>query len=121
MSRSKADDTGVTRFEAAYRQWIALDSSNLDPRPLMDDEDFAIAKDYMETRLKRMWRAMLTVFPILESRLIDGRYDLNRLQRDFIANYFEITKNRVWKLITHPKGLTQMRFRLEEFLDLQKM
>lgn len=116
--RSMADDTGVTRRDAAIRQWIGFNTNNLDPRGGMDADDFEMARDEMLRRLNRMFVAMFTVYPHLTDRFARLKINTKVLQRDFIENYFVITKNRVWALINDTHGLSQMRMRLEEYLDL---
>lgn len=112
-----ADYFGKTVFKAAIAQWIAIENDGLNPAIYMDSDHFLMAREHMLFRLNRMWDAMLTVFPHLADSLV-SRYDFRHLKHSFIEMLFALLKNRVWSMIKDQKGLTQMRFRLEEYVDL---
>lgn len=117
-----ADDTGVTRRDAAIRQWIGADSIGINPETLMDAEDFQMAQDYMFSRVMRMFHAMLTAFPTSMTRiqyfLSDWNFGtLRQFSLAFVRHVFEMKQNRVWKLIRSTYGLTHMHSYLIDYIN----
>jgi len=107
----------MTVFEAANKQWKLLNDAGLNPQQYMEPDHFEMAKDYMRKRLRRMWKAMLTVFIDWDREMLNTRgIELTGLEDGFIDWWFFVSKNRVWDLIKDDKGLTRMRLRVEDWL-----
>jgi len=121
MSRRQAgaDYYGTTRREASIMQWKGLNQVGTDPALVMDQEDFEMGRYYMEGRLWRMINAMETVYPSAEKKFrkwIEEMGEAN-IRGDFLEFLFDKLHNRVWPLIRSEKGLTEMLYLLNEFLN----